>query len=404
MNARVVVKLAVVSVLLALIPLASELVFIPLHRREIAQPALAPVNAIGRVLATPGVPIVEMLGLRSESHTTTAGALLTSIIAAIAYLVALGVAYHIWRRINEHSPTVAAEPADAPQVFSRRGLLRGGMQAATACGAAIAGYSLAYEPNTLRITRVNVPIRDLPESLAGLRIAHLTDIHHCAWHTTAWLNDIVEQTNSLDADLVALTGDYVARSPDYIEPVAAAMAHLKPRIGAVATLGNHDWWENGPRMIAALNAGGIPTIDNQRLFLTPQRGLVHAPIPSGLCIAGVGDLWTHICNLDAALADVPIGLPRILLSHNPDVAESPRLLKGDLRVDLMLSGHTHGGQIRLPLIGTPITNSRFGSKYAAGLVQGPRCPVFISRGIGTTVLPIRLGVPPEIALIELHRA
>ena len=97
-------------------------------------------------------------------------------------------------------------------------------------------------------------------------------------------------------------------------------------------------------------------------------------------------------------------MPRILLSHNPDVAEEPGLLNSGHRVDLILSGHTHGGQIRLPLIGTPVTNSRYGSKYAAGLVQGPRCPVFISRGIGTTVLPIRLGVPPEIALIELHRA
>ena len=92
--------------------------------------------------------------------------------------------------------------------------------------------SLAYEPNTLRITRLKIPIRDLPESLSGIRIAHVTDIHHCAWHTNAFLQEIVDVTNSLDPDLVALTGDYVAPSPDYIEPVVEALSHLKPRSAA----------------------------------------------------------------------------------------------------------------------------------------------------------------------------
>jgi predicted MPP superfamily phosphohydrolase len=97
-------------------------------------------------------------------------------------------------------------------------------------------------------------------------------------------------------------------------------------------------------------------------------------------------------------------MPRLLLSHNPDAAEDPRFLRARHRVDLMLSGHTHGGQVRLPVVGAPVIPSKYGQKYAAGLVQGPRCPVYVSRGLGLSGLPVRFGVPPEIVLFELQRA
>jgi predicted MPP superfamily phosphohydrolase len=97
-------------------------------------------------------------------------------------------------------------------------------------------------------------------------------------------------------------------------------------------------------------------------------------------------------------------MPRLLLSHNPDVAEAPGLVRGGRLVDLMLCGHTHGGQIALPGLGTPITNSRYGQTYAQGLIEGPVCAVFVCRGIGVSALPLRLGVPPEIAVLELRSA
>ena len=99
---------------------------------------------------------------------------------------------------------------------------------------------------------------------------------------------------------------------------------------------------------------------------------------------------------------LPREMPRILLSHNPDVAEEKDLLNYAPRIDLMLSGHTHGGQISLPFVGAPITPSRYGQKYAAGLVKSPLCPVYVSRGLGTTIIPMRLGVRPELAVIELQ--
>ena len=135
--------------------------------------------------------------------------------------------------------------------------------------------------------------------------------------------------------------------------------------------------------------------------MTPDRKLSRDQ-PGGLCVAGVGDLWEGNPDYAAALNGVPAGHPRLLLSHNPDAAESRRPpAAGQYRVDLMLSGHTHGGQIRLPGLGTPMIPILYGQKYASGLVEGPACTVYVSRGIGTTVMPLRLGVRPEIAVIEL---
>ena len=147
---------------------------------------------------------------------------------------------------------------------------------------------------------------------------------------------------------------------------------------------------------------GIPFIDNSRLFVTPDRTITPAA-RTGLCLAGVGDLWEDRCLFEEALADVPHDMPRILLSHNPDAAEEPALIQGGWRVDLVVSGHTHGGQVRLPFIGPPMVPSRYGSKYAGGLVQGPVSSVFVSQGVGMSLLPVRFGVRPEIALLELRR-
>ena len=265
------------------------------------------------------------------------------------------------------------------------------------------GYSLLWEPGRLRITRRTFAIRDLPPSLDGLRLAQVSDLHHGPWLSMERVRDVVRQTNALGADMILLTGDYVYESPQYIEPAVGALAELKAKIGVVGILGNHDWWDRGVPMKNAFARNGLPLIDNSRLILTPGRSLVREA-GEGLCIAGVGDLWEDVPDYRAALSKLPPGMPRLLLAHNPDAAEDPLFLGGKHRVDLMISGHTHGGQVWIPGIGSPIIPSRFGQKYASGLVQGPGCPVFISRGIGLSGLPIRFGVPPEIVVMELRRA
>jgi hypothetical protein len=278
----------------------------------------------------------------------------------------------------------------------------GGGRAVAASGAGLGAWAFLVESRWFEVTRRQIPIANLPPSLDGLRIVQLTDIHHCRWTSVQWLRGIVDATNALAPDVVALTGDYVYRGLQYVEPAAMELGKLRARIGVVGVMGNHDWWQNGELTKLAFARAGIPLIDNARRFVTPDRKLV-ASSKSGLCLAGVGDFWEDVCLYDDALGGVPGGMPRVLLSHNPDVAEQSEFVASGHRVDLMLSGHTHGGQVRLPGIGTPVTNSVYGQKYASGLVEGPVCPVYVSRGLGMTAMPIRFGVRPEIAVIELRR-
>jgi predicted MPP superfamily phosphohydrolase len=269
---------------------------------------------------------------------------------------------------------------------------------------AVWAYSFLIETRWFEVTRRTIPLRGLPASLDGLRIVQVTDIHHGPTLSLDYVRRVVDATNALDPDLILLTGDYVYRSPVYIEPVVAELSRLRGRGGVIGVLGNHDWWHDAARTRRAFADIKVPLIDNDRLFLTPDRTLVRRPPAAGegLCVAGVGDYMEDVIRCDDALGGVPDAMPRLLLSHNPDVAEDTRLK--DHRVDLMLCGHTHGGQCWVPGIGTPITASRFGSKYARGLVNGPFCDVFTSRGIGTTVLPLRFAIRPEISVIEFRRA
>jgi predicted MPP superfamily phosphohydrolase len=185
--------------------------------------------------------------------------------------------------------------------------------------------------------------------------------------------------------------------------VIAELARLKARIGTVAVLGNHDWWQDGDLTQQTFHQVGIPLLDNNRLIVTPARRLANTGT-EGLALCGVGDLWEDKQDYRRALDGLPARMPRLLLSHNPDVAEEIAFIRSGLRVDLMLSGHTHGGQVHIPLLGTPIVPSQYGQKYAHGLVQGPACPVFISRGIGVSRLPLRIGVSPEVAVLEFMAA
>jgi predicted MPP superfamily phosphohydrolase len=265
------------------------------------------------------------------------------------------------------------------------------------------GYSLVLEPRRLDVSRRVIHLRDLPPSLDGLRAVQLSDVHHGPWFSLARVRELVETANDLRPDLVLLTGDYVLSSPVYIEPVAAELARLRPRIATVAVLGNHDWYQSAAMTRDEFARWGIPVIDNDRRVLTPERRLV-AEAEAGLALCGVGDLLKDRPDYRRALAGLPGDMPRVLLSHNPDVAEEPELTGSGLRVDLIVSGHTHGGQIKLPFVGAPVSGSWYGEKYREGLVQGPVCPVFICRGIGVVGLPLRVGVTPEMAVLEFRVA
>jgi predicted MPP superfamily phosphohydrolase len=373
----------------------------PLHEHEQGQPVIGFLLGLDALLQAPGDWLTEGLGLRGGHHTHPFGWAVATL--ASAALWCLGVAgISALLRKQPVAPAVAAPHTPGPRV-SRRGFLTLGVKGAAVCAGAGLGYGLVIEPRRLQVSRHAVNVRDLPAELDGLRLVQLTDIHHGPWLSLDYVRRVVAAANALEPDVVCLTGDYVHLSPAYVAPVVAELARLRPRLATVAVLGNHDWWEGVDAMRRAFADAGIPLIDNDRRVLTPDGRLVR-DAKVGLALCGVGDLWEDRQDYARALGGLPAAMPRILLSHNPDVAEEPGLVRGGWRVDLMLSGHTHGGQIRIPGLGTPVSSSRYGQKYSQGFVEGPACRVFVCRGIGVSGAPLRFGVPPEIAVLELHPA
>jgi uncharacterized protein len=159
----------------------------------------------------------------------------------------------------------------------------------------------------------------------------------------------------------------------------------------ISVLGNHDWWYDGPRVRRALETNGIPVLENQNIRLT-YRG-------QSVWLCGLADLWTRGDRLTQTLAEIPEGDPVVVLMHNPDLfPEMPA------RVSLTLAGHTHGGQVNLPLIGRPVVPSKFGQRYAYGVVEEGGRRLFVTGGIGTSIIPVRFRVPPEVVVLTLKRA
>ncbi|MCW5557549.1 MAG: metallophosphoesterase [Verrucomicrobiae bacterium] len=269
-----------------------------------------------------------------------------------------------------------------------------------AVGGGLASYAALLEPQRVQVRRFTAPLRDLPTSLEGFRIVQVSDTHYGPFISFEYLRSVIRRANALAPDLIVLTGDYVHRTPLAIEPGVQVLQGLRARLGVVGVLGNHDHWEGAASVRDAFARVGIPLLDNQRQFLA--RDSLRSDAASGgvIGLCGVGDLWEDKVRFDQALDGIPEAVPRIVLAHNPDTAE--RIPSG-LRVDLMLSGHTHGGQVSVPGHGPLLVPSAYGRKYAGGWCAGPQCPVIVSRGVGMAILPVRFGVPPEISEITLVR-
>ncbi len=271
-----------------------------------------------------------------------------------------------------------------------------------AAGVATGGfgsYVSLVTPNRLSVRHYEMPVQGLPSELDGTRLMHISDTHYGPYVALDFLHEAAKHANALSPDLVLFTGDYVHLTPKSIDKGIEVLNRFQGRFGSAAVLGNHEHWEGADACRNVFNRIDLPLIDNARLFLTPH-GLSTTPIPGrSLCIAGVGDYIEKEVDFDQALYGVSGDMPRIVLSHNPDAAE---LLTPQQRVDLMLSGHTHGGQIHLPGIGAPWNGSRYGQKYLGGVCRGPQCPVVVSRGVGIAFIPVRFRVPPELVLVVLR--
>jgi len=270
----------------------------------------------------------------------------------------------------------------------RRVFLKRCLAGTVGIGTAGLGYSL-FEAGWIRVHSTTVRVPRLPPPFSGTTLALLADIHHGPFTSLEYVQGLVQLTNSLSPDLIMLAGDYIHRDGQYIEPCIKALANLKSPNGVYGVLGNHDHWHGAQATSRAMKAGGIVEMTNSGVWI--ERDGVR------LRLSGVGDLWEDVQDLDRALADTRQSETAILLSHNPDFVE--RIT--DPRVGLVLSGHTHGGQIVLPFVGAPRVPSRYGQKYLHGLVQTPHTQVFVTRGLGTVTPPLRFCCRPEITLITI---
>jgi len=223
----------------------------------------------------------------------------------------------------------------------------------------------------------------------------IADLHvGSPFNGMAKVDAIVETVRESRPDMVLLAGDYVIQGvlggrfvpPETIAPV---LGRMSAPLGVWAVLGNHDWWLDGPRVRGALEAAGIPVLEDAA-----------RPVRRGECafwLAGIGDFWQARHDVHAALSAVPQGAPVIAFTHNPDVF--PQVPE---RVTLTIAGHTHGGQVRVPLVGRPIVPSRYGERYAIGTVVEEGRHLFVTSGVGTSILPVRFLVPPVVSVLTLR--
>ena len=240
------------------------------------------------------------------------------------------------------------------------------------------------------ITQTDVWLNRLSPAHDGLRIAQLTDLHHSLFTPLEEIQRAVHLTNHLRPDVVALTGDYVTLSPAYIWPVARALGKLRSRLGVFAILGNHDFRVDPEEITRALRAQHIHVLRNSHHALRSHSG--------NLWVAGVDDLWWEAADIRAALRLVPARDPKILLCHNPLGIR----MAATHGIDLMLSGHTHGGQVRLPMVGSVYGRSKLGERFVEGWNRLDGTQIYVSRGIGKVLVPLRYGCPPEITLLRLR--
>jgi predicted MPP superfamily phosphohydrolase len=249
----------------------------------------------------------------------------------------------------------------------------------------VAKYAID-EAKSLSIERVEITLPRLPKKLDGFRIVHLSDIHHSPFTGLEHIARAVTVASKLKPDLIALTGDFVSHEAKYIAPVAKVLGELRSRHGIYACLGNHDHWTDAETVTRHLERNDIRVLVNE--------GLRFESGDSSFWLAGVDDHMVGKTDLPAAMKGAFPDEFKLLLAHNPIIFRRA----ARYRVDLTLSGHTHGGQVRVRDNDQRLIRRR----RTAGLHQLKDSQMYITRGIGTVVLPIRFQCPPEISVLELR--
>lgn len=245
------------------------------------------------------------------------------------------------------------------------------------------------EPFVLTVTEVTIKKKDIPEALNGFRIAHLSDIHHGRFVSLRFVRKVVEMTNRLDPDMIFITGDFVSWDNKYAKPCLEVLKDLKSRHGVLAILGNYDKRSFEKDDLELMERSGIELVSRTRPV--NARG-------ASFKVEAITKFFYYPWVIESTLSDVENDDFVILLAHNPDVVDH----MPEDAIDLLLAGHTHGGQVTFFGLYSPILNIKSGQKYRGGVVHKGPMTVVISKGIGTSDVPLRFFCPPEIVLITLE--
>jgi len=259
----------------------------------------------------------------------------------------------------------------------------------------LALWALWLEPASLHTETYDLALPSWPVACEGLKVAVLSDLHvGSPFNHLDHLKESIDLTLIANPDLILLAGDYVIHGVPggrFVSPQESAtyLARLSAPLGVYAVLGNHDWWHDGPGTIAAFQQVGIQVLEDASM-----------PLHAGACqfwLAGISDYMERAHDVPLALSQIPEDGTILAFTHNPDIfPEIPP------QVALTIAGHTHGGQVYLPMVGRPMVPSEYGERFAIGHIIEQGRHLFVTPGIGTSILPIRFLVPPEVSVLILH--
>lgn len=262
-------------------------------------------------------------------------------------------------------------------------------------GLGLAIWSVFIEPGNVRFKEYPIYVKNWPAELSGFSIAFITDIHVGSPHITLEkMQSIVERTNALKLDMVLLGGDYVIQGvigghSVLSKDIVAVLSKLRAKNGVFGVLGNHDWWDDATRIHHEFDEQQVQILEDAAEYINVNS--------KGFWLAGISDYTEGAHDINKALSIDSRNDPIIVLTHSPDIfPDIPS------QVRLTIAGHTHGGQVYVPFLGRPIIPSKYGQRYAIGLIEENGKQLFVGSGIGTSILPVRFMTPPEVSILKLY--